>query len=119
MAMANRRAVSGSAVRGRAALSAAALGEGSKGLEPRSKKGGEAANEKVITAWSCRSSGESHGRRRRTGALASRFVSGRKIRISYEKNCCGRNRSRTKFAQALAPSADYIFYVIVYPCFRK
>ena len=40
MAMANRRAVSGSAVRGRAAIIAAALGEGSKGLEPRSKKGG-------------------------------------------------------------------------------
>ena len=47
MAMANRRAVSGSAVRGRAAIIAAALGEGSKGLEPRSKKGGDAANEKV------------------------------------------------------------------------
>ena len=40
MAMANRRAVSGSAVRGRAAGAPAALGEGSKGLEPRSKKGG-------------------------------------------------------------------------------
>ena len=85
MAMANRRAVSGSAVRGRAAIIAAALDERSKGLVPRSKKGGGMANEKVITAWSCRSNGEWHGRRRRIGALASRFVSGRKIRISYGK----------------------------------
>ena len=95
MAMANRRAVSGSAVRGRANLSPAALGEAeqrSRAAEQERRRHLQIARERISGV---RSSGEWHGRQRRTGASASRFVSGREIRISYVKKLLCRNDSQT------------------------
>ena len=88
MAMANRRAVSGSAVRGRAAIIAAALDEAeqrSRAAQQERRRHLQIARERISGV---RSSGEWHGRQRRTGASASRFVSGREKKKMVEKNCC-------------------------------
>ena len=85
---ANRRAVSGSAVRGRAELMNCprqrwARKQRSRAAEQERRRHSQIARERISGV---RSSGESHGRQRRIGALASRFVSGRKKKKMVEKN---------------------------------
>ena len=88
MAMANRRAVSGSAAArcvGEQLSHRGSAGRGeqrSRAAEQERRRHSQIARERISGV---RSSGESHGRRRRTGALASSGWSGRKIRISYEE----------------------------------